>query len=387
MPIHKLDASFCLLAQCAAGKKKTDFYDSVVRGFTLECRSSGGKTYYLRYDQDGRQRQHKIAAYGDITFDKARKEAMRLRSEVTLGVDPSAKKQERRAVPTYAELADDHVKHARTYMRSIKTLEGYMTRIRKRWGKLRLTDIHQQDVATWLAQLRSEGLAPATVEKVRVIMSRSFQLGAQWGIAGCDRNPVRGVPKPKFDNARQRYLSSEEAARLIAAAGKVERSPRLAEIVSLLLFAGMRVSELLSARWENLDREARTLFIPMSKTGRSRHVPLSQAALDVIAQLPKANGAIFLFPSSKRPKMHITSIKHGWQAAREAAGLPELRIHDLRHSAASFMVNAGVDLFAVGKVLGHATYQSTQRYSHLANDTLLAAVEAGARKQLRLASA
>lgn len=80
-------------------------------------------------------------------------------------------------------------------------------------------------------------------------------------------------------------------------------------------------------------------------------------------------------------RLPFVSIKHGWQKAIEVAKLPGLRLHDLRHSAASFMVNSGVDLFAVGKVLGHASYQSTQRYSHLANDTLLKAVEAGAAKQ------
>jgi site-specific recombinase XerD len=74
------------------------------------------------------------------------------------------------------------------------------------------------------------------------------------------------------------------------------------------------------------------------------------------------------------------NIKRAWDTARKAAGLPSLRIHDLRHSAASFMVNSGVDLYAVGRILGHADVQSTQRYAHLANDTLLAAVEASAAK-------
>ena len=82
-------------------------------------------------------------------------------------------------------------------------------------------------------------------------------------------------------------------------------------------------------------------------------------------------------PETRRP---YTDIKHPWETAREAAGLDGLHIHDLRHSAASFMINAGIDLFAVGKVLGHADHQSTMRYAHLANDTLLAAVEAGAAK-------
>lgn len=77
----------------------------------------------------------------------------------------------------------------------------------------------------------------------------------------------------------------------------------------------------------------------------------------------------------------LRAIQHSCERATRVAGLKGLRIHDLRHSAASFMVNSGVDLFAVGKVLGHATYQSTQRHAHLANDTLMVAVEAGAAKQ------
>jgi site-specific recombinase XerD len=98
----------------------------------------------------------------------------------------------------------------------------------------------------------------------------------------------------------------------------------------------------------------------------------------IIEALPRLNEWLVPNPESGRPYI---SIKRAWQTARSAAKLPGLLIHDLRHSAASFMVNSGVDLFAVGKVLGHASYQSTQRYAHLANDTLLAAVEAGAAKQ------
>jgi len=379
MPTRKLDAAFCLTAQCEPGKRKTDWYDEIVRGFVLECRSSGGKTYYLRYDSDGRQKQHKIAAYGDVTFDKAKKEAMRLRSEVTLGNDPAAKKAERKAVPTYAELADQHLAHARTHMKSIKTFEGYMKRIRKRWGRARLTDIRQQDVAAWLAELRGEGLAPATVEKTRVIFNRSFQLGEQWGVAGADRNPVRGVPRPRFSNARETFINEAEAARLLKAA-EGSRNQQLAPIVSLLLLTGMRVSELLSMRWDNVDTAKRTLLIPTSKTGRSRRLPLAQAAIDIIDKLPRAKDAVFLFPSRTDPKKHLTTIKHGWQAARKQAGLPDLRIHDLRHSAASALINNGVGLATVGKLLGHANVASTARYSHFADDTLMAAVEAGAAK-------
>ena len=120
-------------------------------------------------------------------------------------------------------------------------------------------------------------------------------------------------------------------------------------------------------------------FIPTSKTGKSRHVPLSQPALDIIDQLPRFDKCPWLLPNPETRKPY-GDIKRAWTTAREEAGMPDLHLHDLRHSAASFMINAGIDLFAVGRILGHADHQSTMRYSHLANDTLRKAVEAGAAK-------
>ena len=376
----KLDAAVVAAAECPPGRKRLDIYCTHNRGLILEVRPSGGKTYHVRYtDQHGDTRQAKVARADQVTFDQARKKARQMIAEAALGSDLTAAKKERRSIPAYDALADQHVASARTHMKSIKTLEGYMKRIRKRWGKVRLTDIRQQDVATWLAELRAEGLAPATVEKTRVIFSRSFELGARWGVAGADKNPVKGVARPKFSNARATYVDSEQAARLLkAAAGS--RNPQLPAIIGMALLTGARISELLSARWKDVDVDRRAWFIPISKTGRSRHVPLSQAAIDIVQRLPRPEGAVFLFPNPRDPKKHLTTIKHAWQTARNAAGLPDLRIHDLRHSAASFMINSGIDLFAVGKVLGHADHKSTMRYSHLANDTLLAAVEAGAAK-------
>lgn len=382
MPKLTLTNTSATLAQCEPGKRKTDYYDDTVTGFVLECRASGGRTYYLRYeDAGGRQKQHKIGRFEDITFAVAKKAAQRFRSEVVMGGDPGARKAEAKAVPLYSELAAQHLADAKLHQRSYSTTEMYMRRhILPKWGKVRVSDIDGRAVAQWLADKSALGLAPATVIKIKAIFGRSFELGARWGVPGCERNPTRGVQSKPLNNARERFLSTEETKRLLAAAAK-SRNPELASVVGLLLLTGMRVSELLSARWENVKIDRRSLFIPTSKTGRSRHVPLAQAAVDIIERLPHVEGAVFLFPSPKDPTKHLTTIKHGWQTARDTADLPGLRIHDLRHSAASFMVNSGVDLLAVGKVLGHANVASSARYSHLANDTLLAAVEAGAAKQ------
>lgn len=226
-----------------------------------------------------------------------------------------------------------------------------------------------------LAEKAAEGLQPATVEKIRVVFSRSFELARQWNIPGGEHNPVRGR---RFDNARNRYLSVDEAQRILKATEK-SRNKQLKSIILLLLFTGARKSELLHAEWKHINLERREWLIPLSKTGKARHVPLSQAAIDVIEQLPRFEKCPYLVPNPKT-KEPYDCIKRAWDTVRDAAGVPDVRIHDLRHSAASFMINAGIDLYAVGRVLGHADHKSTMRYSHLANETLLAAVEAGAAK-------
>jgi integrase len=115
----------------------------------------------------------------------------------------------------------------------------------------------------------------------------------------------------------------------------------------------------------------------MSKNGKGRHVPLAQAAVEVLEALPRFSGCPYVLPNPETGRPFV-SIKRAWQTARREARLSDVRIHDLRHSSASQMVAAGIDLYAVGKILGHADYKSTQRYAHLGSDTLLAAVEAGA---------
>lgn len=380
MPKAKLDATFCLTARCAAGKKRTDYYDNVVTGFVLTCHQSGTKSFTFRYqDEYGRQCQRTIGAYGDITFAQAQKIAKKFRAEVVMGGDPAARKAEKKAVPTYAELADQHMDFVRTYQKVPGNTEAVLrVHIRPVWEKKRLDEITTPQVAKWLGELREKGLAPATVEKIRITFNRSFELALKWQTPGVKFNPVRGIPRPKFNNARDRFLTSEEAARLLKAC-ESSLNPQLKNIVGLLLLTGARKRELLDAKWENISFERKAWFIPTSKTGKARHVPLSKPALDLIAQLPRYDKCPYLLPNP-RTKKPYTCIKHPWDTARDAAGLAGLHMHDLRHSAASFMINAGIDLFAVGKVLGHADHQSTMRYSHLANDTLMQAVEAGAAK-------
>lgn len=380
MPKARLDNAFCLTARCEDGKRKTDWYDEAVTGFVLECRSTGGKTFYLRYDHHGRQRQIKLAAFGDAPFAQIKRKAERLRAEVKLDGDPAAEKAAERAVPTYAELAAQHAAFAQTHLRGWESVEMILrVHIVPKWGRSRVSEIKTQQIGYWLADKGRNGLAPATVDKIRAVMSRSFTLGAKLGIPGCDRNPVKDVPRRAFDNARTRFLDAEEVKRLLEAATR-SRNKQLADIITLLVTTGARVSEVLGAEWRNVDLERRTLFLPMTKNGHSRHIPLSAPALAVLKRLQetRSDGARYLFPSPSDPAKPLGSIKHAWQTACREAHLPDTHIHDLRHTAASAMVAAGVGLFSVGKVLGHRSHASTARYAHAKNTQLVEAVDAGA---------
>lgn len=382
MPKAKLDHAFVSTAQCQPGKAKTDWYDTTVTGFVFERRSSGGGTYYFRFvsPDSSRQAQFKIGGERDVSFAAAKKRAVQLRSEVVMGGDPRAKKAEAKSIPLYRELSAMHLADAKLTQRSYSTTEMYVRRhIIPKWGKVRLTDIESRGVSQWLGEKRAEGLAPATVEKIRVIFGRSFELGARWGVPGADKNPTRGVSRKPLNNARERFLTVEEAVRLREAVA-ASQNIQLQHIVGLLLLTGARVRELLDAKWADVDIEGRRWKIPTSKNGKPRHVPLSTPAVAIIEALSRFKDCPFLVPNPDTLKPFV-SIKHGWQRAIKVAKLPGLRIHDLRHSAASFMIQGGVPLFDVSKVLGHANYQSTIRYSHLSQASLLAAVEAGAAKQ------
>ena len=145
----------------------------------------------------------------------------------------------------------------------------------------------------------------------------------------------------------------------------------------MLLLTGARKRELLDAKWEHFDLNQRRWRIPHSKNGKARHVPLSQAALDVLAQVPRWDDCPFVVPNP-RTKKPYKDIFYVWNKARIEAGLPDVRVHDLRHTAASNMVSSSQSLYVVGQVLGHARVTTSQRYAHLSQESLLVAVDAGA---------
>ena len=176
------------------------------------------------------------------------------------------------------------------------------------------------------------------------------------------------------DGKRDRFLSQEETQRLFEA---VQRScnPMLQFIIPMLILTGARKREVMDCRWEDLDIERRQWRIPTTKAGRPRYVPLSSGVITLLANLPHDQSVPWVFANPKTQKPY-QSIFATWNTARKQAGLSDVRIHDLRHSFASFLVNAGRSLYEVQRILGHTQIKTTQRYAHLSQDTLLDAADA-----------
>jgi integrase len=176
------------------------------------------------------------------------------------------------------------------------------------------------------------------------------------------------VPLFEENNKKERYLSKEEAGRLYAELHN-SLNRMLVFIVPMLILTGARKREVLDASWEDFDVDKQIWRIPISKSGKARHVPLSQGALQILATVPKLDNCRFVFANPDTAKPFV-SIYYSWHTARTNAGMPDVRMHDLRHSFASFLINSGRSLYEVQKLLGHTQVRTTQRYAHLSQETL-----------------
>ena len=375
MPSMTLDANVVKSAVCPTSKGRLDLYDTAISGFILEVRPSGNKTYYLRYrDPHGKQRQYKIGDAQSLSFDQAKQAAQTLRAKVVLGENPSADKAELKKMPTLAEFAyERYLPYVKGYKRSWQKDESILKlHIIPRFGRLHLDEITTRDVSLFHLSLPSKGYAPGTANCILVLLRYMFNLARKWDFDL--KNPATGISKLEENNIQQRYLNPEETQRLY---GCLQESgnTQLKYIVPLLLLTGCRKRELLDAQWAHVDIERRTWRIPLSKSGKARHVPLSLGVLAILAQLPRFEGCPYLVPNPETRRPYI-SIFAPWNRVRKLAGLPEVRMHDLRHSFASFLINSGRSLYEVQHLLGHAQSITTQRYAHLSQSTLLDAVDA-----------
>jgi integrase len=372
MPKLDLTQAFVKKTKVPESLNSIDHYDERMPGLLLKVLPSGRKTYYIRYKNPKKVNcQRKIGNAEILSLSQARALARRKLAEVAMGEDPF-KDAPLNLSPTLEAFAEnDYIPYVKTYK---KSWEMDISRIRNHllpyFGTMRMKDIEKRDVV----QLINDQLPdykPGSINRVIILLRYMFNLAIKWEIEGVFRNPTAGIPLLKENNQVERFLSAEEAKALLIAI-KASKNPMLQHIVSMLILTGARKREVLDAKWEDFDMERTSWRIPNTKAGKARIVPLSDTATALLTKLRKKKRSPYAFanPITLKP---YKSIYYSWHTARKEAGLDDVRIHDLRHSFASFLVNAGRSLYEVQTLLGHTQIKTTQRYAHLSTTSLRAA--------------
>lgn len=378
MPVVKLTPNFIEYnLTCPPDKKKIEYVDMGGTGFYIAVQqtSEGTGTYYLRYkNADSKTCHQKIGRSCDISLSDARKKAQQLKSEVSLGADPHAEAKAKKQVPTYADfMMNQYMPYVKSRKRSWKKDESLLRcHILDVFGSKRLNQISKVQVQLFHTMLREEKcLSAAQSDHNLKLMRSSLNLAVDWEII--DKNPIARIKLFKEDNKVEHYLSDDELQRLMTVF-KMDRNRMVCNIAKFLLVTGCRLNEALSATWSNIDIVNRVWVIPAlhSKSKKIRSVPLNDAALVILEELGTKDDHEHLFINSRTGE-RFYNIHKTWGRLRTEAGLPHLRLHDLRHQFASFLVNSGRTLYEVQQILGHSDPMVTQRYAHLSSKSLQAA--------------
>ena len=352
--------------------------DRYVRGLQLERMRLDCGVWRLRYRTPVRRRRGCITIGNAKYFSlaQARDQAKAYLYRITQGEDPKAQQVELAAVPTFAEFIDkQYLPYVDGYKKTAWSDHSYLRiQIVPVLGKKYLDEIRKIDIINLHHGLLKKGYAKGTCNRSLVLVRYAFNLAIKWGVPGVKENPTKDVPLFEDHPTRERFINQEEHHRLIESV-QDSVNPMLPYIVSMLILTGARKREVLDARWENFNLETRQWRIPITKAGRPRHVPLSDGVIKLLSIMPRWDNCPYLFPNPKTMKPYRSFFK-SWHTARKRVGLGDVRVHDLRHSFASFLVNAGRSLYEVQKILGHAQISTTQRYAHLSQDTLIDAANA-----------
>ncbi|WP_306253161.1 site-specific integrase [Parvularcula sp. IMCC14364] len=375
-------------------------WDDQVSGFGVKVTPKGTKVYLLQYrigGRKGRTRRVTIGTHGKdgLTLAKARKEASLLRDKIRTGVDPRADADRRKETPSFADAyqayADYQIERGKRRPKGSRSRIGWKPRTAKenqrlaekfllpRFGKRLVSEIEKSDIAKLHAGLVE---TPRQANLCLQLLGGMHNWLVKQGYPYPAQNPVIGIDR--YDEvARTRFLNEEELARLGAALHAYEERARqrkssvqLAEVgaLRLLLFSGMRKSEVLSLEWAMVDLPNRKINLPDSKTG-AKEIVLNAPAASAISSQPQNGGNPFIFIGGN-PGTHLATTTRIWNFVRNQAGLQDAHLHDLRHTVASVGVSTGAHMRLIAGLLGHQTTRTTERYAHADRDPLLAASDA-----------
>ena len=314
-------------------------------------------TWWVSYtDAQGRRSREAVVAHTRPQAVAARAALMvKAERERVLGVREDSE-------ITTSELLKRYKGHQKARLRptTFERLDGILETLKTKLPE-RAKDINRKSVADYISD-RSEKVSPGTIQKEVTVLKHALRLAVEWELL--NNNAAQGVKLPKLPEGRTRYLSPTELKAALENAAEWMRAP-----IALAAFTGMRRGELLGLRWSDVDLAGKRVYLRETKNGSLRVLALNNLAVQVFESLPEGAPGGFLFSDVDPQKLSVYT-----KRLFEHVGATDASFHSLRHTAASWLVMQGVDLYAVGQLLGHRTPRMTQRYAHLSPQYMAGAV-------------
>lgn len=371
-----------LVASLQKSGGRAEVWDIRLPNFFVQIRQSGHASFFVRTKCDGHLINRRLGDAATLSVAEARRMGVRLLQEnVRQDLFSQRTHQEAMKRPnamTLAEAMDAYyIPHAKATKKSwfldVSLLRQHILPV---FGSRFIATIGTPEIDQWHKALRSEkGRSPMTCNHALFVLRRFYKLALEtWQLPGLVENPAHKVANFKVDNQRHVYLKQDEIQRLQQAAQRL-KNPVVAPVIALLLLTGVRLQNALRARWDQFDEAAQVWHVPYTKSGKPQDVWLSDAALALLRGLSSRDHSPWLFPHP-RSNVPMRDMHYAWRQLQEQARLPGVRLHDLRHTFASIMIQEGYSLYVVQNALGHHSPTMTMRYAHLANSTLKQAVNA-----------
>ena len=365
-----------------------DTHRDAPRGFLMQVTQAGSRAFRLNYRRqvDDRERRVTIGDVASYSIEQARKKAAELRRAIDDGHDPLGEAEARREAPTVAELAERYVAEVlpklapSTQVENRAMLRDY---ILPAIGQMKVAAVEREDIKKLHAKVTEAG-KPRRANTVKSLCSTLFTYAIEWRMRNA--NPASGV-KMNPEHGRERYLSGEELDRLLAELERYQaRVPDSVDAIRLAVLTGARRGEILGMTWAQVDLDGAIWVKPreITKQRKVHRLTLSPEAVAVLQRRQAERDAPGRVVALRRDDhvfrgggdvAHVGRLERDWREIRAAAGLQDVRFHDLRHTVASWLAAAGLSLPTIGSVLGHTRAATTNRYAHLSDAAQRQAVD------------
>ena len=360
-------------------------WDDAIPGLGVRIFPSGKKSYLLRYRAKGRRRYMTLGRVGaDITLAQARDRARKYRVEVLDGGDPLETRRAAARGKTFGDLVMTYLERHVEAQR-LKTGAATKRRLERNipasW-KARNAD----SIAGWEIEALHQRIGktrPYEANRLLEIVRTMYRHAPRWLYLDAGTpNPTDGIKKFR-EQKRKRWVTPEELPAL-ATAIDGESNIYIRAALWTYLLTGVRKTELLQARWDDVDWQRGTLKLPETKSGEEQVVALSAAALAIFQGVPHLDGNPYILPGAISGH-HLVNIDKAWRRVRKRAGVEDVRLHDLRRTVGSWLTQHGADLNLVKDALRHASISTTLTYARLGADPARAAMEDHGRRILEAA--